>query len=313
MTGLVGLLALVLAQEPPVFPTGVESVYVDVFATKKDAPVSGLQARDFRVEDNGVAQPVEVVARELVPTTAVLALDTSSSVVGGKLVHLKKAARTFLAGLAERDEAALVTFNHKLVLREDASQDVAAVGAALDRVQAGGGTALIDALYVCLKRRWGTGRPLVVLFTDGQDSASWLENEDIVQAARESSALLHIVGSEPLPDSSRGSSRTPSLLMNKSLRMHRYGAVEEMESGYVFLLRRAAEITGGAYWPVESSTSLRAAFLRILEVSNARYVLRYEPAGVRRVGRHRLKVSVRRRGVEVRARQEYVVPAAAPE
>jgi hypothetical protein len=86
-----------------------------------------------------------------------------------------------------------------------------------------------------------------------------------------------------------------------------------MESGYVYLLRRAAEITGGAYWPVESDSSLRTAFLGILEASNARYVLRYEPTGVQRVGRHRLKVSVRRRGVKVRARQEYVVPAAAPE
>lgn len=305
MTGLVGLLALVLAQEPPVFPTRVESVYVDVFVTKKDAPVSGLQAGDFRVEDNGVAQRVEVVARELVPTTAVLALDTSSSVMGGKLVHLKEAARTFLAGLAERDEAALVTFNHKLVLREDASQDIAAVGAALDRVKAGGGTALIDALYVCLKRRWGTGRPLVVLFTDGQDSASWLENEDIVQAARESSALLHIVGTES-PPTRFGTQPQPYFRRFAS-------AAREIESGYVRLLRRAAETTGGAYWPVESAASLRAAFLRILEASNARYVLRYEPTGVERVGRHLLKVSVRRRGVKVRARQEYVVAAAPPE
>ena len=85
-----------------------------------------------------------------------------------------------------------------------------------------------------------------------------------------------------------------------------------MESGTVYLLRRAAETTGGAYWPVESIAGLPAAFLRILEASAARYVLRYEPTGVPRVGRHRLKVSVRRRGVEVRARQEYTGSPAAP-
>ena len=300
MTGLVGLLTLVLAQEPPVFRAHVELVYVDVFVTKKDAPVSGLEAGDFRVEDNGVAQRVEVVDRKLVPTTAVLALDASASVAGGNLVHLKEAARAFLAGLGERDEAALVTFDEKLVQREDASRDLAAVGAALDRVRPRGGTSLIDALYVCLKRRWGTGRPLVVLFTDGQDSASWLENEDILQAARESSALLHVVGTEALPE------RTRPLLLPQ-------GRVEpETESGYVYLLRRAAETTGGAYWPVESIASLPAAFLRILEASAARYVLRYEPTGVSQAGRHRLKVSVRRRGVEVRARQEYMVSAAPP-
>jgi hypothetical protein len=192
-----------------------------------------------------------------------------------------------------------VTFDHRLALREDASRDRAAVGAALDRVQAGGGTRLIDALFVCLKRGWGAGRPLVVLFTDGRDSASWLENEDVLQAARESSALLHVVGTEPLPARSRA-------VVLPLLQI----PAEDAESGHVYLLRRAAETTGGAYWPVDSVASLRAAFLRILEASNARYLLSYEPTGVRRAGRHRLKVSVRRRGVEVRARQEYVVSAA---
>lgn len=307
MRGLIGLFALVLVQDPSVFRTEVELVYVDVFVTKEGAPVSGLGAGDFRVEDNGVAQRVEVVGQELVPTTAVLVLDTSASVAGSKLVHLKEAARVFLAGLGERDEAALVTFSHELALLKDASRDVAGVGAALGRVRARGGTALIDALYVSLKRRWGTGRPLVVVFTDGQDSASWLENDDLLQAARESSALLHIVGTEPLPIRVR----SPLLPLRPSRRFA--SQPEETESGYVYLLRRAAETTGGAYWPVESATSLPDAFRRILEATNARYVLRYEATGVARTGRHRLKVSVRRRGVDVQARQEYVVPAAPPD
>jgi VWFA-related protein len=303
VTWLLLSLALGLAPEPPVFPARVELVYVDVFVTKKDAPVSGLRASDFRVRDNGVEQRVEVVARDLAPTTAVLALDTSASVAGAQLVRLKEAARAFLTGLGERDEAALVTFNHKLVLRADATRDVAVVEAALDRVRARGGTSLIDTLYVCLKRRWGTGRPLVVLFTDGEDTGSWLENEDVVEAARESSVLLYVVGTEPAP----GPVSHQIPFGPLGVESHR------TESGYVHLLRRAAETTGGRYWPVESLTRLPAAFRAILEASNARYVLRYEPTGVRRPGRHRLKVSVRRHGVEVRARQEYVIPAAPPE
>lgn len=305
MTELIVL--LMLAQEPPVFRAGVELVYVDVFVTKKAAPVSGLEAHDFQVKDNGVTQRVDVVDRALVPTTAVLALDTSASVAGGKLVHLKEAARVFLAGLGERDEAALVTFNHKLVLREDASRDAAAIAEAFDRLGAGGGTAVIDALYVCLKRQWGTGRPLVVLFTDGQDSASWLGNDDLLEAARESSALLHIVGTEPLPSHLQA----PLLPFPRSRSAP--SAPQETESGYVYLLRRAAETTGGAYWPVKSATSLPETFAKILEATNSRYVLRYEPGGVRRVGRHRVEVSVRRPGVDVQARQEYVVPASRPD
>jgi len=298
MIGLVESLALLLSQQPPVFPTRVELVYVDVFVTRKDAAVTGLESADFRLEDNGVAQKVDIVDRTSVPTTAVLALDTSASVAGGDFVHLKNAARAFLAGLGESDEAALVTFNEKVQLRRDASRDTSAVVAALDRVQPRGGTALIDALYVSLKRHWGTGRPLVVLFTDGKDSASWLDNGDVLQAARESSALLHVVGTESLPDRSRP--LVGPLWLD---------AGANTESGYVYLLRRAAETTGGAYWPVDSVASVPAAFRTILEASNARYVLSYEPRGTPRAGRHRLKVSVRRGGVEVRARREYVVAA----
>ena len=116
MIARLGCLALLLAQQPPVFPTRVEFVYVDVFVTKKSAPVAGLESTDFRLEDAGVRQEVDLLDRAVVPTTAILVLDTSASVEGGHLVHLKEAARTLLSNLAGRDEAALVTFNEKVQL-----------------------------------------------------------------------------------------------------------------------------------------------------------------------------------------------------
>lgn len=308
MTTVLWLLAMVGLQEPPVFRTQVELVYVDVLVTSDGAPVAGLEASEFELEDNGIAQEVELVDRDRDPTTAVLVLDTSASVAGKKLAHLKEAARAFLAALEEEDEAGLVTFNHELALRADAGRDRAALGRALGRVEAGGGTSLIDALYVCLKRRWGTGRLLVVLFTDGQDSASWLENEDVLTAARESAATLHVVGTESLPERSR----PLQVLLFQGLSTP-VGAPDQAESGYVYLLRRAAETTGGSYWAAPASADLPAIFLEILEGAKARYVLRYEPTGVRREGRHRLKVSVQRRGVDVRARKEYVVRGDRPE
>jgi hypothetical protein len=154
---------------------------------------------------------------------------------------------------------------------------------------------VIDALYLCLERDWGSGLPLVVLFTDGQDTGSWLENEDVLQAAREAATLLHVVGTE-----------TPGLRIARSSRSAGFAPVYT-ESGFVYLLRRAAEITGGAYWPADARR-LDAAFLEVLEAAAARYVLRYEPRGVPRVGRHRIAVSVRRGGLGVRARKEYARP-----
>jgi VWFA-related protein len=291
-----GIALLVLAQAPPVFRTGVEAVYVDVSVTKKDAPVLGLTADDFVLTDNGVRQHVEIVDRESAPTTAILVLDVSTSVEGERLARLRSAARAFLRGMAERDAAALVTFNAKIQLRQGPTTDRSAVAAALDHAEALGNTAVIDALYVCLKKRWGGGRPLVVLFTDGQDTASWLENDAVLQAARESSALLYVVGTEA---SGFRFERPPTVGGPRLV---------TSESGYIYLLQRAADTTGGAYWSA-SYGQLEDAFLEVLEAANARYVLSYEPEGVAREGRHRLKVSVKRRGLEVRARREYVVPS----
>ncbi len=127
MSALAIVLTLVAAQQPAVFPSEIESVYVDVFATKNGRGVTGLTAQDFVLEDNGVRQVVEVVDRSVVPTTAVLVLDVSSSVAGEKLAHLKKAARAFLHGMAEHDEAALVTFNHSVDLLQPPTTDRAAV------------------------------------------------------------------------------------------------------------------------------------------------------------------------------------------
>ncbi len=295
--GLAGLLALALAQAPPVFRSDVELVYVDVTVTRKDAPVRDLVAEDFVVTDNGVRQRVTLVDRESTLTTAILALDLSASVDGAPLVGLRAAADAFLQRMAPRDEAALVTFSHRLELRQAPTTDRAAVSGALAEAEAYGSTSVIDALYLCLKGRWGGGRPVVVLFTDGADTASWLENDDVLQAARESKALLYVVGT-----GSRGArfTRSPT---GSGYR------VDHSEPDHVYLLRRVADLTGGAYWST-SLDRLKRVFLEVLEAANARYLLSYELEGVPRAGRHKLKVEVRRKGVEVRSRREYVVPAA---
>ncbi len=290
------LALLLLVQAPPVFRVGVEGVSVDVSVTRRGTPLRGLRAEDFIVKDNGVLQPVEVVNRETTATTVVLALDRSASVAGRKLELLRAAARAFLRELRPQDEAALLAFDHRIELLGAATTDRAAISSALDGLETGGASAVIDALYLSLKQRWGTGLPLVVLLTDGQDSMSWLENEAVLSAARESSTLLHVVGTE-----SRG------LRIARSSRGAGFAPVST-ESGYVYLLRRVAETTGGAYWPVDSDEHLEATFRKVLEAANERYVLRYEPRGVARAGLHRVEVSVRRKGVQVRARREYVIP-----
>lgn len=293
------LLAALLLQAPPVFRSDVESVYLDVYVTRRGSVVTGLQAEDFVVRDDGELQSVRLLDRRTTPLTAVLAVDNSASVAGEALAHLKAAARSFVEGLGAADEAALVGIRHSVDLLQAPTSDRARLGAAIDRMQASGLSSVLDGLYLCLKRSWGRGRPVLVLFTDGEDTTSWLDNEDVARAARESSTLVYVVGTQASADEASGA-------------LDRFGiplsSPGSPGSDRAAFLRRIAESTGGGYHWVRSSAGLERAFREILDAVNARYLLAFEPDGRPRAGRHKLEVSVRKRGLEVRAREEYFVP-----
>lgn len=288
---MIGLLFLLLqAAPPPVFSVAVETVYVDAFVSRNDQAIAGLAAADFVVRDNGVEQVVRLVQRDALPTTAVLVLDTSWSLAGEKLGFVKQAAAAFVRGLRAQDRVALLGFSHDLVLAQEPTLDHDRVRTAIEGLEARGFTALVDAVWAGLKRDWGPGRPMVVVFSDGADSASFLDDGHLLRAARESRALLYVVG----VDATRPT--------------RRHGR----EPGAQSVLRRTAETTGGAYWTVSRHADLAASFREVLDAVAASYLLAYEPTGVARAGRHALDVQVRRRGLQVRARQEYFVAPDAP-
>jgi Ca-activated chloride channel family protein len=268
------------APPPPVFATGVEAVYLDVFVTRSGKPVTGLRARDFEVRDNGVVQDASLVQLDRVDLSAVLAFDVSYSVQGEKLSQLKAAARAFVRGLGRGDEAALLSFSQEIVVRVPPTLDRTAVFDGIDGLEAGGATAIFDTLYLALRLPWGRGRPVFVLFTDGQDTASWLGREAAARAVLHSPAVIQVIATiDP-------GGRTP-------------------DAAHMRGLRELAESTGGQYWRTDSPQRLADTFLGVLEALKARYLLSYRPEGVDQAGTHRLAVTVRGRGLEVRARSEY--------
>jgi VWFA-related protein len=290
--------------QPPVFRAGVETVYVDAFVTSHGAPVADLTSSDFLLKDNGVTQDVRLVDVRAVGTTAILAFDISTSVAGDRLSDLRAAGRAVVADLTERDRAAVVTFSHAITLLQPPTSNAELLGSALDRLASGGGTSLLDAIFLCLKRSWGTERPFLLVFTDGEDTTSWLDTDDVLDAARTSLALIHVVGVEnPRP----GAVETPRVLD-----LHGDPAIgltpEPEESHGVQFLRRLAETTGGAYWKADSFGRLREVFAAVMRGMNSRYVLSYEPTGVARTGKHSITLSMKTKSAEVRSRREYVVP-----
>jgi len=280
------------AQDVPTFEAGVESVYVDVFVTGKGKSAPRLTDRDFALRDSGVLQTVRVVSLEAIPLRAVLVFDASASVAGAKLRHLRSAGRAFLNGLQLDDEPSLLTFSHEIRLREASASAPHSLADALDRLRPSGGTSLLDALFAALKMvERSAGRPVIIVFTDGEDNFSWLGEAELVELAEESNALIYAVG---VAEQSR-------LSVDGRFGFDASGPARERSE----FLREIASITGGRAWDVKWSSRLKKAFLEILDELHSRYLLTYSPERVDEPGWHELQVRVKNRKAKVRARRGY--------
>jgi VWFA-related protein len=236
--------------------------------TRDGEPVRGLTADDFEVLDGGRRVALELVPTGSVPISAILVLDTSLSVAGGRLDQLRQACTAFARALAPRDEAVLLTFASAVQLRSAAGADRAALQDALARTRAGGRTALFDALFSGLLMAPSLpGRPVLIVFSDGVDTVSWTGGSDSLALARDSSTLVYAVGV--------GSD----------------------------LLKDVVDVTGGRTLS-ESEKGIGTAFLRVLDDLRHRYLLRFD-AGAPAPGWRPLAVKLRHTHAELRYRPGY--------
>ncbi len=261
--------------QKPTFSARTEAVRVDVLVTDNGRPVRGLTGADFDVLDNGVRQEVTLVSSEQLPLNVVLALDASSSVTGERLEHLRAAGLALIRGLDKEDQAALVTFNQTVRLGSPLTREVERVQEAIGRIASGGTTALFDATYAAMVlAESDVGRNLLIVFTDGTDTASYLSHDAVVDAARRTDVVA-------------------------------YGAVVAGH-GRLKFLNEFVEQTGGTLLEIQSTSDLSNAFLRILDEFRQRYLLSYSPRGVGPTGWHRIEVKVKNRRASVKARAGYL-------
>jgi VWFA-related protein len=270
------VLALLTAlAQAPTFSSRVDAVRVDVLVTDHGKPVPGLTRSDFEILDDGVLQQVDVVSFDQVPLNVVLAFDTSNSVEGDRRERLVDGANKLLAGLKRDDQAALITFSHVVNRGARLTTNLAAVREALSRAEGIGETALIDGIFAgMMVGESDVGRGLLIIFSDGVDTSSWLAPASVLDAARRSGVVVYAVSVK--------SRVRPAFL-------------EELTS-----------LTGGRLFEVERTQNLDAIFLRVLEEFRHRYLVSYRPRGVSRTGWHPLEVRLKGRRATLKARPGYL-------
>jgi tight adherence protein C len=213
--------------------------------------VPDVDMSQFEVLEEGVPQTATALAlgqSRSVPLSVVLAIDISGSMSGEKLAQAKAAAISFVGSLGPTDKATLLAFNTKVLDVVPATGDHSALKLGIDSLQAGGNTAAYDALYkaaqvVSTARPATSGsRRVIILLTDGEDTASIYSPRVASDVARQAGALVYTIGLGP--DANDG------------------------------ILRSLAE-PGGKYYKAPSGSDLAAIYSAISLELSSQLILKY--------------------------------------
>ena len=220
-------------------------------------------------------------------------LDTSGSVAGETLSHLIDAGKALVTAFRSGDRAALITFSDDVTVRVPLTAKAGTISSALVSLAGRGRTAIRDAVYTALQLRpTDDSRPVVLVFTDGRDNASWLSVSNMLAAARRAGVVIHVVS---LTDEQRAYPIQPGRPSSRR------------ESPAFAFLERLVNAAGGRQWPATASRDLRPLFVRALDEMRARYLLTFYPQGVPPSGWHDLKVTLKRGRGDPTARPGYFV------
>jgi Ca-activated chloride channel homolog len=181
------------------FRTTSDLVAVTVTVQKHDGSfVRGLSAGDFRVLDNGNDTPITLFGGGDVPVDLTLMIDTSVSMTN-RLDAVQHAASVLVNSLTPRDRATIYSFGGRISELVDFSSNHAQLNQSIRKLRVSGTTRLYDAMYIALAPPAASSNDLelrrraIVVFSDGDDTASLVSYETVLERAREAGVTIYIV------------------------------------------------------------------------------------------------------------------------
>jgi Ca-activated chloride channel family protein len=288
-TTALALTATAAAQKQTIkVSTDSVAVYVTVTDTDKRL-VPDLVLDDFEILDNGKPVNINVFENKPVPITTVVMIDTSGSITAS-LGLVKEGAEQFLLRLLPDDKAQVGEFSDKIKFHpgEFIDNRDRLIYLLRNELDFGYPTRLYDAVDQSIDRLMAvSGRKVVLVFTDGDDTASKVGVGKVMDKARENDVMIYAIG----------------------LQVEYFNGQQRVRSSPDRGLRKLAEDTGGGYFELKKTADLGETFTRVANELHSQYVLGFSPETPD--GRvHKLEVRVKKGGMNARARKSYV--AAAP-
>ena len=268
----VGLAMKVTAQDAPL---RLDVKLVNVFVNVTDSTggiVGGLSQKDFAISEDGRPQTIQVFERQSeLALNLTLAIDTSGSVFKDRQVDISASRKFVHALMRSQDQMSLLEFATYVRELTPFTNKVSQIDHGLDRLRGGDATALYDAVYLGASRLAPKeGRKVLVLVSDGGDTAKNTTYSDALEEALRSEVMVYSIIDVPI-EASAG-----------------------RDLGGEHALITLSEQTGGKSF-YASEGGLDKAFARVSEDLRTQYLLGYYPHN-QEPGRtfHRLQVTIPR-------------------
>ena len=270
-------------QEVPTYTeeAGTEYVLLPVIVLdKKGRFVDGLEKKDFRVRVDTTPVEVDTFERDDgAPVSMAFLVDTSGSMeLAGKLDHAKKAIRSIVQARLPGDDFALFAFAEgKVEMLADFSSKPARIFAALEDLEAGGQTALFDAVAATPRLLKGkNAKRAILLFTDGVDNASKLDPTQMAEILQQVSTPVYAFGMKNVM----------------------YDLLSEQQRRELFVdnLRMLSASSGGKMYLVGGDEDLEPLARKVNSEVRKQYILGFSPSGRGELKYRVVFVSVAKKG-----------------
>lgn len=185
------------------FRTGVELVSLNVTVTDATGRyATDLREDEFQVFEDGAKQNITFFTHSQQPISLALLLDTSAS-MEERMGIAQEAAIGFARQLHKEDQAEVIDFDSQVRILSPFTNDAAALETAIRATTANGSTSLYNAIYISLKELKKTRaaasqsdirRQAIVLLSDGDDTSSLIEFDEVLDLAKRSETAIYTIG-----------------------------------------------------------------------------------------------------------------------
>ncbi|BDC50081.1 hypothetical protein F183_A23970 [Bryobacterales bacterium F-183] len=247
-----------------------------------------LKQQQFKVFENNIEQQIRAFRREDVPVSLCIVIDDSGS-MRDKRAKVAAAALGLVKASNKNDEVCVVNFNDEAYLDQPFTNDINRLEQALEKIESRGGTAMRDAVSMSIdyqKKDAKKDKRVVLVITDGDDTASTETLEKLVAKCQRSEVLIYAIG----------------ILTDEEAR--------KAKSAKRNLTMLAKESGGMAYFPKELAEVESLAIQIANEIRN-QYLITYVPSNQNLDGSYRqIKVTASGKGSPVvRTRSGYYAVA----